>query len=110
MVFHNRRITCEAEQEVHVGADRLGPHFVDELADDREGDVGLEQRRAHFAQGGIDIGLGQRSAPPQPVENVAQSFAQTFEHACRQPYVRPNENRADARTFADQRSSPTGEP
>jgi hypothetical protein len=24
--------------------------------------------------------------------------------------VRPNENRADARTFADQRSSPKGEP
>ena len=68
-----------------VGADRLGPHLVDELADDGQGDVGLEQGRAHLAQGGVDIGFGERTAPAQLVEYIAQTFAQTFEH----PFVTP---------------------
>ena len=69
--------------------------------------VGLEQGRAHFAQRGVDIGFRERTAPAQPVEHIAQTFAQTFEHPV--PHsVRPNRYRADARTFADQRSSPTG--
>ena len=89
-----------------VGADRLGPHLVDELADHRERDVGLEQRRAHLAQRRVDIGLGERTAPAKLVEYVAQPFAQTFEHE----QLRPKRYRADARTLADRRSSPKGEP
>ena len=85
----------------------LRPDLVDELADDGQGDVGLEQGRAHLAQGRVDIGLGKRTAPPQLVEYVAQTLAQTLEH--RAP-VRSKTYRADARTFADQRSSPKGEP
>ena len=61
-------------------ADRLRPHRVDELADDRQRHVGFEQRHADLAQRGVDIGLGQRAAPAQPVEDVAQTFAQTVEH------------------------------
>src|SRR6185295_6007569 len=93
-----------------VGADRLGADPVDELADDRQGHVGFEEGRADLAQGRVDIGLGERTAPAKLVEYVTQTFAQTLEHLARRPYVRPNTYRADARTFADQRSSPTGEP
>ena len=63
-----------------VGADRLGPDLVDELADDGQGHVGFEQGGADLAQGRVDIGLGERTAPAQLVEYVAQTFAQTFEH------------------------------
>ena len=90
-----------------VGADRLRPDLVDELADDRQGDVGFEQGGPHLAQGRVDIGLGQRTTPPKLVENIAQTLAKTLEH--RAP-VRSKTYRADARTFADQRSSPKGEP
>ena len=57
--------------------------------------------------GRVDIGLGKRAAPPQLVEYVTQTLAKTLEH--RAP-VRSKTYRADARTFADQRSSPKGEP
>ena len=66
-----------------VGADRLGPHPVDELADDRQGHVGFEQGGADLAQGRIDIGLGERTAPAKLVEDVTQTFAQTLEHPAR---------------------------
>jgi hypothetical protein len=92
-----------------IGADRLGAYRIDELADDGQGYVGFEQGSADLAQGRVDIGFGERTAPAKLVENVAQTFAETLEHAFHNS-VCPNENRADARTFADQRSSPKGEP
>ncbi len=54
--------------------------LVDEGAHHVEGNVGLEQRAAHFAQGRIDIGLGQRPPPRQAVENAAEPFGQRVEH------------------------------
>ena len=93
-----------------VGTDRLGADGVDEIADHGQGDIGLEKGGAYLAQGGVDIGLAQRTAPAQAVENVSQSFAQTLEHVC--PIVPvavcPNTYRADARAFADRRSPPGG--
>ena len=89
----------------------LGRTRIDEVADDGQGHVGFEQGGANFAQGRVDIGLGERTTPPQLVEYVAQTFAQTFEHArSAKNSIRPNDNRADARTFADQRSSPLRQP
>jgi hypothetical protein len=93
----------------HIGADRLGTYRIDELAHDGQRHVGLEQGGPDLAQGRVDVGLGERTAPAKLVEDVAQTFAETLEHAVHNS-VRPNENRADARTFADQRSSPKGEP
>ena len=55
-------------------------HLVDEGAHHVERDVGLEQRAAHLAQRGVDVGLGQRAAPRQAVENAAEPFGQTVEH------------------------------
>ena len=64
----------------HGGADRLLADPIDEAADHVERDVGLEQRAAHLAHRGIDVGLRQRPAPGQPIENATQFFRQIVEH------------------------------
>ena len=45
-------------------------HLVDEGARHVERDVGLEQRAADLAQRRVDVGLRQRAAPRQAVENA----------------------------------------
>ena len=64
----------------HLGA--VGPlaHARDEVADDAEVDVGLEQRDAHLAQGGIEVGLGDASAAAEPGEGGLESFAEGVKH------------------------------
>ncbi|GAB1364912.1 hypothetical protein MASR1M32_41480 [Rhodobacter sp.] len=65
-----------------AGGDRLGDsrsgglflHPLDEVARDRQRDVGLQQGHAHLAQGGDDIGLGQRTGPGQAVEDATKAF------------------------------------
>ena len=63
----------------HGGADRLLADLVGEAADHVERDVGLEQRAAHLAHRGIDVGFRQRTAPRQPVENATKLFRQIVE-------------------------------
>jgi len=65
----------------HLQADRLVAHLGDELLDHRQGDVGLEQRQPHLLQGLVDIALGQRAAPAQAVEHLAEPAGQALEHA-----------------------------
>ncbi len=74
----------------HALADGLLAHRGEEVADHRQGDIGLEQGHAHLAQRRIDIGLGQRAAPRQPPEDIAQPFCQLLEH--RQPIAANSQN------------------
>ena len=53
---------------------RLLADCGDKVPDDRQRDIGLEQRDADFAQGGPDIGLGQRAVAAQPVEDIAKAI------------------------------------
>ena len=64
----------------HGGADRLLANFFGKTSDHVERDVGLQQRAAHLAHRGIDVGLGQRPAPGQPIENATKFFRQIVEH------------------------------
>src|SRR5205085_2834039 len=64
--------------------DRLLADFLCEAAHDVERDVGLEQRAAHLAHRGVDIGLGQRTATRQPIEYPTKLFRQIVEQ-CRCP-------------------------
>ncbi len=64
----------------HLRADRRFGHLVDKAADDRQGDIGLEQGDPHFAHRGADIRLAERAAATQPVKDPAQPFAQSLEH------------------------------
>ena len=52
-----------------------------ELAHNRQCDVGLEQRNANLASGGIDIGLGQPTLASQSGENLVQPVRQCVEHS-----------------------------
>ena len=58
----------------------LFAHPVDEGFHDVERDVGLEQRAAHLAQRLVDVGLRQRAAAGDLVENAAQAVGQRLEH------------------------------
>ena len=53
----------------NLGANRLGAYLVGEGAHDIEGHVGLDQRTPHLAQGGGDVGLRQRAAAGQIVQD-----------------------------------------
>ena len=55
-----------------VFADGARAHLVDEVLHHRQRHVGLDQGGAHFGQGGIDIGLGERAAPAKLVEDAAR--------------------------------------
>ena len=61
-------------------ADRLLGHLVDELADHRQGDVGLEQGDPDLAHRGPDVGFVECAAAAQAVEDVAETIAQAVEH------------------------------
>ena len=63
----------------HLDADRLLLHVIGEGARDVERDVGLEQRAAHLAQRGIDVGFAERAAAGEAVENAAEFFRQCVE-------------------------------
>jgi hypothetical protein len=64
----------------HGGADRLLADFFGKTSHHVERDVGLQQRAAHLAHRGVDVGFGQRAAPRQPIENATQFFRQIVEH------------------------------
>ena len=62
-------------------ADGLLGDLVNELADDRERDIGLKQRDADLAHCFTHIRFVQRATTAQAVEDPSQPIAQTFEHA-----------------------------
>ena len=56
-------------------ADRLLRHVINELADDRQRDIGFEQRDSHLAHRGADVVLRKRTAPTQLVEYPTETIA-----------------------------------
>src|SRR5262250_1090093 len=68
-------------------------HRVDEIAHDRQCDIGFEERDADLAQRRRDIVLAQRATAAQAVENLVEPVAQTVEHRA----ATPKRKRAGAR-------------
>jgi hypothetical protein len=64
----------------HLLADRRGADTVHKRLDDFEVDVGLQQRQAHFAQGGIDVRLGQHAAARQPFDDLLEAALKSLKH------------------------------
>ena len=62
-----------------LGADGLFAHLVGEGAHDFERHVGLEQRAANLAQRRRDIGLRQRAAAGQAVQDRAKAVLKRFQ-------------------------------
>jgi hypothetical protein len=61
-------------------ADRLAAHLVGKTPDHIEGDIGLDQRTADLAHRLVDVGLRQRAALRQLVEDAAEALGEGFEH------------------------------
>ena len=74
---------------VERAADLLaaGPllHRRDELLDHRQGDVGLEQRDADLARGGVDVGLGEPALALEVLEGVGKAVGESGEHGVVSP-------------------------
>ena len=64
----------------HLLADRALADRADEILDHRERYAGLEQGDANVAQRRLDVGLAQRAAALQPIEDVAKTAGQALEH------------------------------
>ena len=64
----------------HLGADGAFADLGDEVAHHRQGHVGVEQGEADFAQRFGDVGLAQRAAAAQAVEDAGELVGQGFEH------------------------------
>ena len=81
----------------HLLADGALADLGDEVLDHGQRHVGIQQREADLAQGVVHVGLAQRAAAAQAVEDAGEFSRKAFEHA------NPNTLRAGARTFADRR-------
>jgi hypothetical protein len=88
----------------HMLADRLLGRPVDELADHRQCDVGLEQGDPDLAHRRADIRLGQSAAAAKTVEDCAEAVAQTVEHALPSSARAQNAKNAGGRNLAGQRA------
>ena len=87
-------------------ADRLLTDAVGKISDNLERDVGFQQRAAHLAHRGIDIGFRQRAAARQPIEYPTKLFRQIVEQ-CRCPLSCRLQERQNDRpnTFAPEGAS-----
>ena len=80
-----------------AGGDRLGDglaaglvlHPLDEVAGDRQRDVGLEQGDADLAQRGRDVLVGQRALAGELVEDAGEPAAEGLEHGRTPPRITP---------------------
>jgi hypothetical protein len=60
-------------------ADRLLGRLVDELPDDRQRDVGLEQRDPDLARGRVDVGLGEATLAAEVLEGLGEPVGERGE-------------------------------
>src|SRR4029077_14162880 len=60
--------------------DSFGADLIDKLLDNLEVDVGLEQRQADFAQGLVDVFLGQGGLSAEGFEGALEFFLKILEH------------------------------
>jgi hypothetical protein len=63
-----------------LGTDRLVAQVGDERLDDRQRDVGFEQRQANLAQRVLDVLVGQPRFAAKRLDDTRQAFGQGFEH------------------------------
>ena len=79
---------------------------IDEVAGDRESDIGFKQRDPHLAHRFAHVALAERAAPAKPVEYAAEPIAQRVEHSSLPPMKRPqNAKYAGGRNLVGQRAS-----
>ncbi len=77
---HAHQRLARRQRADDVRADGLGAHGGDEVLDDRERDVGFEQREAHLAQRVLDVFVGQPRLAAQLLHDAAEPLGQVVEH------------------------------
>ena len=97
-------LLARSDRAQNLLADRLLGRLVDELAHHRQRHVGLEQGDPDLAHRPAHVGLGQRAAAAQPVEDGAEAVAQTVEHAL------PSARRQTRKTPAGETSPASARP
>ncbi|MCY1414740.1 cytochrome c-type biogenesis protein CcsB [compost metagenome] len=65
----------------YFGADRALLDPGDEVLDHRQGNVGFEQRHPHFAEGVLDVVLGQLGLAGYMAQRLREAVCKVFEHA-----------------------------
>ena len=65
---------------VHLFAKRARTNVFDEVLDDRQGDISLKQRHAHFAHDGFNIGFFDAPTLAQAFKGGVESLTQGFKH------------------------------
>ncbi len=68
------------ERAHDVGAEGLLAHVRDELLDDRQCDVGLEQRKTNLAQRVLDVGFGEPGLAAQLLDDATEALGEVVEH------------------------------
>jgi hypothetical protein len=71
------------EAALHLGADCLHLHRVDEALDHGQRDVGFQQRHAHFAHGFGNVVFGQAAAAAQRIDCLREAFSELGKHGAR---------------------------
>ena len=92
----------------HRGADGLLADLVGERSHDLERHVGLDERAADLAQRGRDVGLRQRAAAGEAVQDRAEAFLQRFEHSSSSFPIGENREVMPARPSSKQHAKPNG--
>ncbi len=65
-------LLARSDRTGDLGADGALAHLLDKGTDHFEGNVGLDQRPADFAHGGVDVRRAQRAAATKPIEDLAK--------------------------------------
>ncbi len=71
---------ARAQRADDLLANCLLPDRRDEVLDHRQGDIGLEQRHAHLAQGVVDVGFGQTRFALERLHDAGKAVGQVIEH------------------------------
>ncbi|KAE9504080.1 hypothetical protein F9Z39_1267 [Neisseria gonorrhoeae] len=73
MVDHADKGLVRRQAARHFLTEGLFFDVVDELFDDRQGDIRLKQGESDFAQGFFNIVFGQFGLPPDVFEDIAEA-------------------------------------
>ena len=90
----NQRVVDDLD-DLLAGGDGFGDrltrslvfHGFDKIAGDGQGNIGLQQRNAYFAQCGFDVFLGQGTLFGEAVKNAGQAFGEILKHGPWPPSV-----------------------
>jgi len=80
LLHHLEELLARGQRLQDLGAEGAGLDLVDEVLDHRQGDVGLQQRHAQLAGGGIDLVFGEAALAANGLEDAGKARRKVIEH------------------------------